>query len=258
MALTPLFVNAINVLAKDIDPEIEACIRKNAPKATAIQKIRLTSEELMYDEEQLLSVKVYWKHSPAGASNMLALFDEPDDIRGSRLLFLEKEPENEIYLYMPALFKVRRISSDRISSSMYGMDFSYEDFQFMYNMMATSVSERQPDTVVNGKPMYVFAIIPGEEKKSIYEKIYSYFDKKSCVVQKVEFFEPGGKLRKVLVTEPGSIKEVNGIQVPHKFQMRDIKKESKTELTVISVSIDPPIQDSLFDPVLLKEHSDIF
>ena len=145
-----LLAYAFNVFAYDIDPEIEACIRKNAPKATAIQKIRLTSEELMYDEEQLLSVKVYWKHSPVGTSNMLALFDEPDDIRGSRLPFLEKEPENEIYLYLPALFKVRRISSDRISSSMYGMDFSYEDFQFMYNMMATSVSGRQPDAVVNG------------------------------------------------------------------------------------------------------------
>jgi hypothetical protein len=40
--------------------------------------------------------------------------------------------------------------------------------------------------------------------------------------------------------------------------MSDIKKESKTELTVISVSVDPPIKDELFDPVQLKEHRDIF
>jgi hypothetical protein len=105
--------------------------------------------------------------------------------------------------------------------------------------------------------MYVFAIAPGEGEKSLYETIYSYFDKKSCVIQKVEFYEPGGKLRKVLVTEPGSIKMVNGIQVPHKLQMSDIKKESKTDLTVISVSVDPPINDSLFDPAKLKEHRGI-
>ena len=102
---------------------------------------------------------------------MLALFDEPDDILGSRLLFLEKESENEIYLYMPALFKVRRITSDRISSSMYGMDFSYEDFQFMYNMMATAVTEQRPDAMINGKPMYVFSIAPAQGKKSLYETI---------------------------------------------------------------------------------------
>jgi len=252
-----LFTHAFNALASDIDPEVEACIRKNMPKATVIEKIRLSSEGLMYEEEETLSAKVYWKHSPSGTSNILTVFDEPDDILGSRLLFLEKKPENEIYLYMPALFKVRRISSDRISSSMYGMDFSYEDFQFMYNMMATAVSEQRPDEMINGESMYVFAIAPGEGEKSLYETIFSYFDKKSCVIQKVEFYEPGGKLRKVLVTEPGSIKMVNGILVPHKLQMSDIKKESKTELTVISVSVDPPINDSLFDPVKLKEHRGI-
>ncbi|MEN8712895.1 MAG: outer membrane lipoprotein-sorting protein [Arenicellales bacterium] len=252
-----LFAHAINSLASDIDPEIEACIRKNAPKATAIEKIRLVSEDSIYEEEKILSAKVYWKYSPSGTSNILAVFDEPDDILGSRLLFMEKESANEIYLYMPALFKVRRISSERISSSMYGMDFSYEDFQFMYNMLATAVSEQRPDVVLNGEPMYVFAITPRAGEKSIYETIYSYFDQKSCVIQKVEFYEQGGALRKVLVTEPDSIKMVNGILIPHKLLMSDIKEESKTELTIISVSVDPPIQDKLFDPAQLKEHRGI-
>ncbi len=255
--ITFLLVHAANALASEIDPEIEACIRKNAPKATAIEKIKLMQEGQMYDEEKVLSAKVYWKHSPSGTSNILAVFDEPDDILGSRLLFLEKASGNEIYLYMPALFKVRRISSDRISSSMYGMDFSYEDFQFMYNMLTTAVSEQRPDTVINGEPMYVFAITSGEGGGSIYETIYSYFDKKSCVVQKVEFYEQGGTLRKVLVTDPASIKMVNGILVPHKLQMSDIKEESKTELTVISVIVDSPIQDELFDPAQLKNHRGI-
>lgn len=257
IALTLLFTYAINALAYNIDPLAEACIKKNAPKATVIEKIRLSSEGTMFDVEEVLSAKVYWKHSPDGTSNMLAVFDEPDDIYGSRLLFLEKKSGNEIYLYMPALSKVRRISSNRISSSMYGMDFSYEDFQFMYNMMATAVSEQRPDTVINGEPVYVFAIVPSKREGSKYETIYSYFDKKSCVVQKVEFFEPGGVLRKVLITEPGSIKAVDGILIPHKFLMQDIKEKSETELTVISVSVDPPIQDSFFDPAKLKEHRGI-
>lgn len=255
--LTLLVTYAGNVLASDIDPKIEACIKKNAPKETLIEKIRLTSESLMFEEEEVLSAKVYWKHSPEGTSNILTVFEEPDDILGSRLLFLEKKSENEIYLYMPALFKVRRITSGRISSSMFGMDFSYEDFQFMYNMMATAASEQQPDKVVNGVPMYVFATVPGKGGKSLYETIYSYFDKKSCVIQKVEFYEQGGKLRKVLDIKPDSIKQVNGILLPHKYQMRDIKKDSDTELTVISVSVDVQIKDELFDPAQLKEHRGI-
>ena len=127
----------------------------------------------------------------------------------------------------------------------------------MYNMMAAAVSEQRPDKVVNGKSMYVFATVPGEGEKSLYETIYSYFDKKSCVIQKIEFYEKGDKLRKILDIVPESIKQVNGILVPHKYQMRDIKKDSDTELTVISVSIDEPIKDELFDPALLKEHRGI-
>ena len=88
MIITLLFALASNSLATDIGPEVEACIRKNAPKSTVIEKIRLTSEGSMYEDEEVLSAKVYWKRSPAGTSNLLTLFDEPDDILGSRLLFL--------------------------------------------------------------------------------------------------------------------------------------------------------------------------
>ena len=116
--------------ASGIDKEIEVCIRKNAPQSTAIQRIRLSSMDDMF-EEKILEATVYWKQLPDGNSDLLAVFDEPPDISGSRLLFLEKKPDKEIYLYMPALFKVRRITSSRISSSMYGMDFSYEDFQWL-------------------------------------------------------------------------------------------------------------------------------
>ena len=257
MVLMLLSTSANNVLAFDINPEVEACIRKNVPRETIIEKIRLTSESLMYEEEQVLSAKVYWKHSAEGTSNILTLFDEPDDILGSRLLFLEKKSDNEIYLYMPALFKVRRISTDRISASMYGMDFSYEDFQFLYNMMSTAVTEQRPDRKIDGKDMYTFAIAPADGDKSLYETIFSYFDKKSCVIQKVEFYEKGKKLRKVLDTDVNSIKKVNGILLPHKYKMRDIKEESDTELTIVSVSVDTPVQDKLFDPALLKDHRGI-
>ena len=257
LGLSILFVVSNGLHAAEILPEIEACIRKNAPDATAIQKIRLRSEGYM-GEEKTLSAKVYWKYLPAGTSNLLAVFDEPDDILGSRLLFLEKKSENEIYLYMPALFKVRRITSDRFSASMYGMDFSYEDFQWLYNMLTTAVTEQRPDAEIDGKPMYTFAVLPAAGGASLYGTIVTYFDKQSCVVRKVEFFEPDNKLRKVLTINPESIKEINGKLVPHKFSMQDIKEDSITELKVLEVQVDPAIDEALFDPAKLKEHRDIY
>jgi hypothetical protein len=204
-------------------------------------------------EEKVLAAKVYTKHHPDGNSDVLAVFDEPEDISGSRILFLEKKPENEIYLYMPALFKVRRITSGRISSSMYGMDFSYEDFQWLYNMLSTARSEQRADAVLDGEPVYVLAIIPAEASASMYEEVVSYFDMKTCVIRKVEFYQKDRKLRKELLVDPHAVKRVGGILVPHLFRMRDLKRNSETELKVTRVEIDPPITDTLFDPLHLKE-----
>jgi hypothetical protein len=252
-----LFVLADSVFA-DIDPEVEACVRKNAPQKSAIQNIRLRSEGIGYmAEDRILTAEVYWKHTPEGTSNLLTVFDEPDDISGTRLLYLEKESEDEIYVYMPALFKVRRITSDRISSSMYGMDFSYEDFQWLYNMLSTAITEQRPDGMMNGEPMYVFAVMPADNKGSLYETILAYFDKESCVIRKVEFYEPDNKLRKHLLADTAEIKNVKGILVPHKFIMRDEKEDSETELTVVRMEVDPAINDSLFDPAKLKDNRDI-
>lgn len=238
--------------AGGIDPAVESCIRKNAPEATAVQDIRLRSEGPMF-QEKILTATVYVKHLPDGNSNLLATFKEPEDIRGSRLLFLEKKPHNEIYLYMPALFKVRRISSGRISSSMYGMDFSYEDFQWLYNTLSTSDSEQRPDAVVDGQPMYVLAVVPEEESGSKYGEVVSYFDKSSCVIRKVEFYGANHKLEKELSADASAVKRVGGILVPRLFRMHDLKKDSETELTVTKVTVDPPIPDAVFDPAMLKE-----
>ena len=255
ISLLLLILPTANLAAAAMDPEVEGCIRKNAPQQSAIQNIKLISEGVGYmAEDRVLTAKVYWKHSAEGTSNLLAVFDQPDDISGSRVLFLEREGEDEIYLYMPALFKVRRITSDRISSSMYGMEFSYEDFQWMYNMLSTAVSEQRPDATINGEAMYVVAILPTNVKGSLYESILAYFDKQSCVIRKVEFYEPGGKLRKHLLADTAEIKTVNGILVPHRFIMRDEKEDSETELTVVKVEVDPAINDVMFDPAKLKEN----
>jgi hypothetical protein len=248
--LTLLTICPINTAVSGINADIEACIKKNAPESTAIQNIQLRSEGPMLVED-ILYATVYWKQFSDGNSSLIAVFEEPEDISGSKLLFLEKKPIKEIFLAMPG-FKVRRITSSRISSSMYGMDFSYEDFQWLYNMLSTANHEQRPDVTLNGEQMYVLAVVPVDAASSKYEEVVSYFEKKSCVIRKVEFYEQGQVLRKILSADPEAVKQVNGILVPHAFLMRDLKKDSETELTVTEMQVDPSIPDSVFDPIQLK------
>ncbi len=235
-----------------LEPQVEMCIRKNEPKNTAIQKIELRSTDRAGYEKILIS-DIYLKRFPDKTSRLLAYFREPDDIVGTRLLLIEKPPANEIYMYMPALFKIRRISSKRISSSMYGSDFSYEDIERFYGMLSTEQPVQMPDVLIKGKPMYVLETRPAEDSGSKYESVVSYFDQQDCVLQRVDFFESGSKLRKQLIVDPGSITTKGNIKLPLRFTMTDWRNKTKTLLSIKQVKFDAPLTDDIFNSERLKE-----
>ncbi len=234
-----------------IEPQVEACVRKNTPKTTSIQKIELRSTDRMGYEKTLVS-DIYLKRFPDEMTRLLAYFREPDDIAGTRLLLIENPPENEIYMYMPALFKIRRISSKRISSSMYGSDFSYEDIERFYGMLSTEQPVQMPDILIKGKSMYALETRPAEDSGSMYESVVSYFDKQDCVLQRVDFFESGKKLRKQLIVDAASITTTGNIKLPHKITMSDVRNKTITQLIIKQVEFDIPLTDETFNAEHLK------
>jgi hypothetical protein len=242
----------LQATASSVDPEVEACIRKNAPKTTAMQKIELRSTDRI-GSEKLLIADTYLKRFADGNAGLIAYFKEPEDLWGTRLLVIEKAPANEMYLYMPALFKIRRITSKRISSSMYGSDFSYEDLQRLYGMLSAEPAEQKADALIDGQATYVLVTQPADRSQSKYESVVSYFDKNTCVVSRVEFFEAGHRLRKVLKVDADKVRSVGDIKVPHEYLMSDKRDKTETRMSVREVRLDVPIPDSVFDHRQLKD-----
>lgn len=238
--------------ARAIDPQVESCIRQNEPKTTAIQKIEMRSiDRAGYDKT--LAADIYLKRFPDDTSRLIAFFHEPDDIIGTRLLVIEKPPENEMYVYMPSLFKIRRISSKRISSSMYGSDFSYEDIERFYGMLTAEKPVQLPDSDLDGVPVYVLETRPAEDSGSKYEAVVAYFDKQDCVIQRIDFFEPGEKLRKQLIVDSSSIMASGSIKLPRKVTMTDLRNQTETHLSIRQVELDVPLEDATFNQENLKE-----
>lgn len=243
---------SLQATAASVDPEVEACIRRNITRTTAIQKIELRSIDRI-GSEKILVADIYLKRFANQSSGLIAYFKEPEDLQGTRLLVIEKAPENEMYLYMPALFKIRRITSKRISSSMYGSDFSYEDLERLYGMLSSEVAEQKADELIDGHAVYVLLSRPSQGSGSKYESVVSYFDKNSCVVRKVEFFEAGSRLRKVLLVDADKVRTVGGIKVPHEYLMNDIRDKTETRMTIREVRLDVAVPDTLFDHTRLKD-----
>jgi len=236
--------------AADVPQVVRDCVAQNTPKSTAVQAIELRARDRS-GYEQVLQANVYWKRGSDAKARLLMHFEEPSDVRNARFLIIENQPQNDMYIYMPGLFKVRKITSKRISSSVLGTDFSYEDYERLHGILQELKAEQYPDDVLDGRPVYVVNSYPGDT--SGYDKIASFIDKQTCVTLKVELYERGHQLRKTLTVDPASITPVGDIQVPRELVMHDLREKTETRLVIDEIRTGEPLDDALFDPEQLKQ-----
>ncbi len=117
----------------------------------------------------------------------LTIFDNPKDVKGTAFLtFTHKVGDDDQWLYLPALKRVKRISSRNKSGSFMGSEFSYEDFssqeieKYEYKWMRDEVYNELECLVVEYYPV---------DKNSGYTKQVNWIDKAEYRVWKVEFYD---------------------------------------------------------------------
>jgi outer membrane lipoprotein-sorting protein len=250
IAAALLTICSLSSSAAEIPQEIKACLQQNLPETTSMQSIELRARDRS-GYEQVLEADVYWKRYAEDQARVMMYFREPVDIRGARFLVVEKQPQNDMYIYMPSLFKVRRVTSRNISNSIMGTDFSYEDFERIQGVLSDLHAERFPDDTLAGRPVYVLMSYPDES--SGYVKVATYIDKENCIPLKTEFYESGHELRKLLTVDPADILHQAGISYPGELVVKDLKQKTETRLIVRNVHIGAELNDDLFDADRLKQ-----
>ena len=236
--------------AADIPAIARTCAEQNTPKTSSIQSIELHARDRS-GYEQVLQANVYLKRFADNQARLLMSFQEPVDVRGARFLIIQQSPRNDLYIYMPGLFKVRKVTSERVSGSVLGTDFSYEDFERLYGIITNLKAERFPDGMLDGRPVYVLNSYP--DSSTSYVKIATYIDKQTCVPLKVDLYENGYRLRKSLTVKPASIRAVGSIHVPGEMVMHDLRDKTETRLLVQGIRTDVKLDDSLFTPDRMKD-----
>jgi hypothetical protein len=180
-------------------------------------------------------------------SKVLLRFAKPHELRGAGVLLIEtKGRAPDTMLYLPEVRKVRRVSSRAAATSVFGTDFSYEDFQRLLGMSAAAGKEREEDAEIAGRSAYVVVARPPPEAKSAYERVVTFVDKKTCVPLTTESYEPGGKLRKRVVVDPEQITEEGGLWIPRSQTITDLRDETHTEFMVEEIEVDAKIHRKMF------------
>lgn len=126
----------------------------------------------------------------------MSLFKTPRDIKGTAMLtFSHKLDADEQWLYLPALKRVKRISSRNKSGPFMGSEFAYED-------LGSQEIEKYKhfylkDATLGDIEVFKTKRIP-QYKYSGYTKIIAYIDKKRYIPLKLEFFDRKNKPLKTL------------------------------------------------------------
>jgi hypothetical protein len=245
VVLAPL-VHAEMEVASATAEEIEACVRANLPRESSVQTVVFRSTDRVGATTRSES-KLYWKLFDDGLSKAVLRFEAPADMRGAGVLLIEnRERRPDTFMYLPELRKVRRVSSRSASSTLFGTDFSFEDFERLMGMSADARRRRLADGEIGGRPVFVVVGEPGADAGSAYERVESLVDQETCVPLETKSYEPGGVLRKRLVADADRITREGEYWVPRLQVMQDLRDETETELHVENIEIDAGIHRKLF------------
>ncbi|NIV26904.1 MAG: outer membrane lipoprotein-sorting protein, partial [Gammaproteobacteria bacterium] len=126
----------------------------------------------------------------------LVVFDEPRDIKGTALLSYTRilEPDDQ-WLFLPALKRVKRISSANKSGSFVGSEFAYEDItgqefeKYTYKWLLDEPCDLLECFVVERRPRYA---------NSGYSRLVTWYDTEEYRIMRVDYFDLDGDHLKTL------------------------------------------------------------
>ncbi|MBL4802025.1 MAG: outer membrane lipoprotein-sorting protein [Emcibacter sp.] len=174
-----------------------------------------------------LKIKTFEVLDNSVGDKSLVIFDSPRDVKGTAFLTHSKilDPDDQ-WIYLPALGRIKRISSSNKSGPFMGSEFSYEDMssrevgKYHYKWLRDEPCGALTCFVVESYPQY---------SKSGYTKLTSWIDTQDYRTMKTEFYNRRGALFKVLKFSDYKI-YLNKYWRPGKLFMENIMTGKKTWL----------------------------
>ena len=146
------------------------------------------------ESKRTLSIKTLEVDNDGDKS--LTIFDNPRDVKGTAFLsYTHSLKPDDQWLYLPALKRVKRISSANKSGPFVGSEFAYEDLssqevdKYTYKWLRDESYRGRENFVIERNPAY---------EDSGYTRQIVWIDKKNYHTNKVEFYDRKNALLKTL------------------------------------------------------------
>jgi uncharacterized protein len=187
---------------------------------------------------------------PDGVHNRRVVrFLSPSDVRNTTTLIVENAgKDDDIWIYLPALKKTRRIASDNKKASFVGSDLSYADMVGHRPAEWTHTLLRQE--TVAGQRTQVIESVPKSPETATntgYSKRISWIAESHAVALKVEFFDTHGQALKTL--ENSDVQVVDAARKKHQamnVRVKNLQTGHQTLVVVHKFDTQTPVGDDYF------------
>ncbi|MEW6549489.1 MAG: outer membrane lipoprotein-sorting protein [Spirochaetota bacterium] len=174
-----------------------------------------------------------------GSEKAFIEFTNPED-RGVRMLKLDKN----LWMYFPKEKDTVKISGALLRQGLMGSDFSYEEAMESDNLLESYAASVSGEEETEGRRSYVLEL-SARTKEPAYAKRILWIDAERHIVLRAELYARSGLLLKVSRTL--DVMKLGDRYFPSVVELSDaIKKNSRTVMTMTSLSLDIKIDEAKF------------
>ena len=199
-------------------------------------------------------IKSFSKDYPESTKSM-SFFLSPADVKNTASLaydWNDPKKDDDNWLYLPALRKVKRISSGNKKDPFMGSDFSYADMngiefsEYNYKMLKKNIT-------VDGQECWVIGSSPKKELRNKvinetgYLKSIIWIRKDNFMPVKRKIWVKKGK--KIKYLKASDIVKIQGIWIAKKLEMRTTKQKRLEHATVLlfdNIVYNQGVKDDIF------------
>ena len=199
--------------------------------------------------QRVRKIKQFVKTVKNGEKKIM-YFLSPADVKNTSFMtwsYDDASKSDDQWIYLPALKKVKRISSDSKGDYFMGSDFTYDDLGDRHPLDDTHTILREE--VINEKETIVIESVPKDEEY-MYARTVTWVVKDSWIGLKKEFYDEDDELLKILtVDDQQSFKDVI---ILTKVKMKNVQRNQFTIMEFSDVQIDTGIPNNKFTERMMK------
>ena len=200
-------------------------------------------------DERVREIKQFLKDF-GDMEKKIMFFISPADVRNTSFMnwsYDEAGKGDDQWIYLPALKKVKRISSDSKSDYFMGSDFTYDDLGDRHPL--SDKHKLLSEETVDGEDCYVVESIPKEEEY-MYSRTITWIVKDKWIGKKKEFYDEDDDLLKTLTVK--EVEKIKDYLIITYSEMHNVQKDHKTTMILKNIAIDTGISDNKFTERMMK------